>query len=129
MTTNVLFMCPHSAGRSLAAATYFRAAAARMELDVTIAVAGPEPDEVNMPHVAAALVDQGFAIGWEPRLISAADTAGAQVLVSIGCDHEDIPTDQPIAEWDVPLISQDLTGSLCAIHDHAEALAKQMLTA
>ncbi|MGI8658830.1 MAG: hypothetical protein ACR2K4_08735 [Candidatus Limnocylindria bacterium] len=34
MTTTVLFLCPHAAGKSLLAATYFRAAAVRSGLDV-----------------------------------------------------------------------------------------------
>ncbi len=126
MTTNVLFMCPHSAGKSLAAATYFRAAAARRGVDVSIAVAGPDPDEVNMPHVAAALIDQGFTIGWQPKLISVEDTSAADLLISIGCGHETIPGNAEITEWDVPLISQDLQGSLQAIHGHAESLAREL---
>ena len=126
MTMNVLFMCPHSAGKSLAAATYFRAAAARAGLDVSIAVAGPEPDEINMPSVTEALSAQGYTIGWNPRLVSPDDTAAADMMISIGCDHSTIPTEVDIVEWDVPLISQDLAGSLQAIHDRAEALVSQL---
>ena len=126
MTTTVLFMCPHSAGKSLAAATYFRAAAARTGLDVRITVAGPEPDQVNMPTVAGALADQGYTIGWEPELVTAEHTAQADLLVSIGCDHAAIPTTSDLVEWDVPLISKDLMGSLQAIHKHAEALAESL---
>lgn len=126
MPTKVLFLCPHSAGKSLAAATYFRSAAWRAGLDVEIAVAGPEPDEHNMPNVVDALAAQGYTIDWSPRLVSAADTADADHVVSIGCDHATIPTDQPITEWDVPLISADPVGSLNAIHDHCEALARDL---
>ncbi len=129
MTTNILFMCPHSAGKSLAAATYFRAAAARTGIDVRIAVAGPEPDQVNMPPVVGALADQGYTIGWEPELVTVDHTSQADVLVSIGCDHGSIPTTSEIIEWDVPLISQDLMGSLQAIHAHAETLAKSLASA
>ena len=122
----VLFMCPHSAGKSLAAATYFRAAAHRVGLDVEIAVAGPEPDAVNMPNVVEALTAQGYRIDWNPRLVSEHDTADAAHLISIGCDHAAIPTDAPVIEWDVPLISQDLSGSLQAIHQHCEDLAMKL---
>ncbi len=126
VSTKVLFMCPHSAGKSLAAATYFRAASSRLGLDVSIAVAGPEPDEVNMPPVVEALESQGFTIGWTPRLVDESDTSDAEILISIGCDHETIPGDREVAEWEVPLISQDLAGSLQAIHDNAEALAARL---
>lgn len=124
--TNVLFMCPHSAGKSLAAATYFRAAAARLGLDVSIEVAGPDPDEVNMPHVVEALTHQGYTIGWDPRLISEADTVKADVLISVGCEAENIPTSDPLVQWEVPLISVDPAGSLQAIHELAEQLATEL---
>lgn len=125
MTTNVLFMCPHSAGKSLAAATYFRAAAARSGLDVSIAIAGTDPDDVNMANVEAALTDQGHTIGWSPTLVTAEHTAAADLLVSVGCDHALIPTEEPITDWEVPMISEDLLASLRAIHEKAEALAQQ----
>ncbi len=126
MPTKILFMCPHSAGKSLAAATYFRSAAWRAELDVEIAVAGPEPDSKNMPHVVEALQAQGYNIDWTPRLVSAADVAEADHLISIGCEHKTIPTDRAITEWDAPLISVDSIASLNAIYDHCEALAKRL---
>lgn len=125
-TTRVLFVCPHAAGKSLLAATYFRAAAARAGLDVDIDVAGPEPDPVNMPDVQAALEAQGFAIGWQPRLVTAEDTAMADMIVSIGCDLAAIPTDREVLEWDAPMLSEDFAGSLRAIHEHAQALADAM---
>lgn len=123
MTTRVLFICPHAAGKSLLAATYFRAAAARHGLDVDLDVAGPDPDAVNMPTVTAALDAQGHAIGWTPRLVTEADTAGADVIVSVGCDRSAIPTDGPVTEWDVPMLSDDFNGAVQAIHTAAEAMA------
>ncbi len=130
MSLDVLFMCPHSAGKSLAAATYFRAAAARHGIDASIAIAGPDPDDVVMPTVAAALSDQGYTIGWSPKLVTSEDTASAEMMVSIGCDHAEIPTDDVIVEWaDVPSPSADLSGCLQAVHAHAEALAASLATA
>lgn len=126
MTTRVLFMCPHAAGKSLLAATYFRAAAARSGLDVSIAVAGPDPDQQNMPDVVAALEAQGHRIAWQPRLISAADTAQADLLVSVGCDPRTIPTSRTLTEWQVPALSRDFAGCMQSIHDHAEALADRL---
>jgi|GEM_PF-1656122 len=126
MTTSVLFMCPHAAAKSLASATYFRAAAARLGHDVTVNVAGPEPDNVPMPAMAAALKQQGFSIGWQPRKVTESDTAAADILVSVGCDHAAIPTDRHIREWNAPLPSQDLLGCLQAVHAQAEALAAEL---
>jgi protein-tyrosine-phosphatase len=123
MTTRVLFLCPHAAGKSLLAATYFRAAAARAGLDVAIAVAGPEPDDVNMAPVEAELESQGFRIGWQPKLVADIDVEAADIVVSIGCDHASIPGTPDITEWDVPTLSDDFAGSVRAIHTRAEALA------
>lgn len=126
MTTRVLFMCPHAAGKSLLAATYFRAAAARAGLDVSINVAGPEPDARNMPNVQAALESQGYTISWEPKLVSREDTDNADLLVSVGCDHKAIPTHKTVTEWSVPMLSDDFSGSMNAIYEHAEALAAEL---
>ncbi|MEO5985549.1 MAG: hypothetical protein ABIW50_00695 [Candidatus Limnocylindria bacterium] len=120
MTTTVLFLCPHAAGKSLIAATYFQAAVVRSGLDVLIDVAGPEPDEKNIPAVVAALEAQGYEVGWEPRLVTAHDADRADIIVSIGCDRSAIPTSQTVTEWQVPLLSEDLSGSMRAIHERAE---------
>lgn len=128
MTTTVLFLCPHAAGKSLLAATYFRAAAGRRGLDVNIEVAGPEPDPVNMPGVASALETQGYTIDWQPRPVESADVESADVVVSIGCDHSAIPEGRPITEWDVPLLSEDFAGSMEGIHRNAEDLALTLAT-
>ena len=126
MSTRVLFLCPHSAGKSLAAATYFRSAAIRAGLDVELDVAGPDPDADNMSNVTEALRAQGYTIDWNPRLVTAADTEAADLVVSVGCELATIPTDGPVTEWDVPMLSEDFDGSMEAIHRKAEALAADM---
>lgn len=124
--TRVLFLCPHAAGKSLAGATYFRAAAERLGLEAEIDVAGPEPDERNIPAVVEALEADGHAIAWQPRRVAGSDAERADVIVSIGCKRDSIPTDLPILEWEVPLLSEDLPGSLRAIREHAEELAVRL---
>jgi len=121
--TRVLFLCPHSAGKSLLAATYFRAAAARHGLDVELDVAGPEPDAFNMPNVQDALEAQGHQISWRPKLVTTEHTAAADVIVSVGCPLDSIPTDRPVTEWHVPQLSEDFAGSVQAIHTAAEEMA------
>jgi len=124
--TRVLFMCPHAAGKSLFAATYFRAAAARLGVDAVAAVAGPEPDAGNMANVVEAIEDQGFAVGFHPKLVDASDTEDADILISIGCDVASIPTDKAIEAWDVPMLSDDFDGAMVAIHGRAEQLAASL---
>lgn len=129
MTTRVLFVCPHAAGKSLMAATYFRAAAARRGLDVAVDLAGPEPDPHNMENVEAALTAQGFSIGFSPRLIQASDVDLADAVVSVGCPAEQIPSTGPSQSWDVPQLSEDFAGSMQQIYASAESLAADMASA
>lgn len=128
MTIHVLFLCPHAAGKSVLAATYFTAAAARVGLDSTADVAGPEPEDDLGPRVRQALHDQGFIEQWQPRLVNEQDTASADMIVNIGCDRSTIPTDKTIIEWDVPLLRDDFQGSMAAIHQLAEILARDLRT-
>lgn len=126
MTTNVLFLCPHAAGKSLLAATYFRAAAARSGLDVNIDLAGPDPDAVSMANVVKALEDQGHRHDWNPKLVTDAETKAADLIVNIGCEHGDIPTDGEMVDWSVPMLSDDFAGAVQAIHSRANELAEEL---
>lgn len=119
-------MCPHSAGKSLTAATYFRAAARRTGLDVEIDVAGPDPDPHNIPRVQQALESQGFTIGWNPRKVAAADTASADLVISIGCDPSALPPTDDLVEWDVPMLSEDFDAAMNAIHAEVQALVESL---
>jgi protein-tyrosine-phosphatase len=126
MTTKVLFLCPHSAGKSVLAATYFRAATRRLGVDAEASVAGTEPDREVMPNVSAALAAQGFVESWQPRLVTAAEIDAADVIVNIGCVHADLPTDRRVTDWDVPLLSENFVGSMAALHERAESLAREL---
>lgn len=126
MSNRILFMCPHAAGKSLAAAAYFRAAAADAGVDASIDVAGPDPDDGNMPQVVAALEAQGLEIAWQPQLVTADHVEAADIVVSIGCELADIPASARARQWDTPLISQDLEGALAAIQGHVRRLVDEL---
>ena len=126
MTTRVLFLCPHAAGKSVLAATYFTAAAARLGLDATADVAGPEPEADLGPRVRQALRDQGFIERWHPRLVNQHDVGAADTIINIGCDRSAIPTDKTVIEWDVPLLTDDFAGSMAALHALVEDLARTL---
>jgi protein-tyrosine-phosphatase len=125
MTIHVLFLCPHSAGKSILAATYFRSAAARLGLDADAGVAGTDPDDEVMPNVRAAIEAQGFSVTDAPRLVSPGDLDRADIVVSIGCDHHAVPAES-IVEWDVPMLNDDFGASMQAIHEHVESLATRL---
>lgn len=128
MPTNVLFLCPHAAGKSILGATYLRAATARMGVEVTVSTAGTDPDDEVMPSVRAALEAQGFVVDALPRIVSDAQIEAADMIVSIGCEHDEIPTQKPITEWTVPMLSEDFPAAVKAIHSKAEDLAKLLVS-
>ncbi len=129
MTTTVLFLCPHAAGKSILGATYLRAAGARLGVDVTVTTAGTDPDAEVMPIVRSALTTQGFVVDMQPRLVNQVDTADADIIISIGCEHTEVPTDKSIIEWNVPLLSEDFSGAVQVIHTKAEQFARTLLRA
>ena len=129
MTTIVLFLCPHAAGKSILGATYLRAASARLGVDVTVTTAGTDPDAQVMPTVHTALTAQGFLVDMQPRLVGEADTARADIIISIGCEHAKVPTAKSIIEWNVPMLSEDFAGAVQAIHAKAEQFARTLLRA
>lgn len=129
MPTRVLFTCPHAAGKSLVAATYFSAAATRLSVDIEINVAGPEPDEYNIPIVETALRRQGLPIAFHPQLITPDLVADADLVVSLGVDPGLFSNGTTVVSWVVPNISDDLGGSMNAIHECAEALAHEIAAA
>jgi hypothetical protein len=75
------------------------------------------------------LTAQGFVVDMQPLLVSAADTKAADIIISIGCEHAEVPTDKSIVEWDVPLLSEDFPGAVQAIHTKAEQFARTLLRA
>lgn len=129
MATHVLFVCPKASGTGLLAATYFQAAAVRAALDIHVEVAGTEPDIRNDARVEQALERQGYSIGWSPRLVTAFDLSAADLIVSLGCDHEALPTDKTIIEWPVAKLDEAFDSCVNAIHDRAEALAAEVAAA
>ncbi len=93
---------------------------------MTVTTAGTDPDSEIMPTVHSALSAQGFLVDMQPRLVSEADTAAADIIISIGCEHAEVPTDKAIIEWNVPLLSEDFSGAVQAIHTKAEQFARTL---
>lgn len=109
--TTILFLCPHGAAKSVIAANLCRRLAQERSVEVEVAFAGTEPDETIAPAVAARLIAEGFDLtGQQPRLVSAADLAAADRIVSLGCDIEpQLPVGANYIRWnDVPPPSQNL---------------------
>lgn len=124
MTKIVLFMCPHSAAKSVLAASYFNRTAEARGLDIRAEFAGTEPDDEISPNVLAMLARDGFdAPVHGPRLVSADELAAAARIVSMGCEVEAAN----VIHWrDVPPVSVDAEVAAQAIREYVEALIGEL---
>ena len=121
---NVLFLCEHGGAKSVIAASLFNRLAAERGLPfvATAAAAGDPYDAVPKP-VGDYLRGEGFDVGeLEPHHAAPEEIGAAERIIAIGCD---VPGAH--ARWDdVPAASEDLQGSVAAIHRHVEALAEDL---
>jgi protein-tyrosine-phosphatase len=127
--TQVLFMCPHGAAKSVLASAYFRRLAKERGLNVIVDAAGTEPDPAVAPAVAAHLAKQGYPVPSEkPRLVTPDDLGKADVVISLGCDLTRSPKPAgTLVKWDdVPAPSEDFAGADDAIRRHVAALVDQL---
>ncbi len=102
MTSQVIFACVHSAGRSQMSAAFFNAAADPAR---AIAVsAGTEPATRVHPEVVDVMREVGMDIsGAKPTLLTDDLAKGATLLVTMGCG-ESCPVVPGLerADWDLP---------------------------
>ena len=134
MSTHILFLCPHAAAKSLLAASYLRQAVAQHKLAVEVDSAGTEPDEQAAPLVVEMLRGEGIDVSaHQPRPVSAADLRRADRIISLGCIGEELDAIEPgistrLETWgDVPMMSQNPSGSRAAIRAHIDQLVKELL--
>jgi protein-tyrosine-phosphatase len=128
---SVLFVCLHGAAKSVLAAADFRKLAAERGLTVTADAAGTEPDPAIAPGVVAALRAEGVELGQaRPRRVTAADTAGADRVVTFGCELGDAtPAAVRVERWDdVPAVSENLPLARAAIRRHLDRLLDECET-
>jgi protein-tyrosine-phosphatase len=121
----ILFVCLHGAAKSILAEADFRRLAAERGLELSADSAGTEPDPEIAPGVVQALLSEGVDVrDRKPRKITRRDVAGADRVVTFGCDLGDAvaPTAR-IEHWtDVPAVSDDLPAARAAIRRHLERL-------
>jgi protein-tyrosine-phosphatase len=123
----VLFVCPHGVAKSVMAMALFQQQAQRLQLPHRALARGLEPDPAVWPGVIAQLQQDGMDVStYQPQRLTAADLAGAQHIITLGCA---LPADLPLppgaihTDWsDVPLASQDLPDAYAAIQRHVAAL-------
>jgi arsenate reductase len=129
MTQSILFLCPHSAAKSVIAAAYCQQLASQYGLDLNISFAGTEPDETLSPAVVARLHSEGLDVSHQsPRIVTQQDLIQADWIVSMGCNIGDLaPPGKKIEQWnDVPPPGQDMNGACQSIQDHMVSLFQGM---
>jgi len=129
MTETILFLCPHHAAKSVIAEAYFNRLVQQYGLPVRGDSAGTEPDRAVAPRVVEMLRQENIDVSnHQPRLVTQAELAHAQRIISMGCTAEElgIPPER-IEQWtDVPPVSQDPSGARNAILAHVESLVAQL---
>jgi protein-tyrosine-phosphatase len=128
MTPTILFLCPHSAAKSVLAAAYCRQLLWQQGLDWGVEFAGTEPDEVISSAVANLLAAEGFDLaGYRPRLVTFEQLNNAFYVVSLGCNPADLRPRNAIEQWDdIPPTSQDLTAARNLIYGRVEQLVHHL---
>jgi arsenate reductase len=128
--TQVLFMCPHGAAKSVLASAYFTQLARERGLRVRVEAAGADPDPVVAASVREHLARQGYPspIG-APRRVTAADLTEADIVISLGCDVGTLPgpVRGTLRQWDdVPGPSEHLAEADAAIRARVLALIDEL---
>jgi protein-tyrosine-phosphatase len=83
MTTTVLFVCVHNAGRSQMAAGYLQALAGDR---VTVLSAGTEPKNEINPSAIAAMAEEGIDIANNaPKVLTTEAAKESDYVITMGC--------------------------------------------
>lgn len=130
--TTILFLCPHGGAKSLVAACYFNRRVRELSLPYEGVAAAAEDPYKSVPEpVAELLKREGLDVrSFKPRSATDRDLRSAGRTISIGCDIGKLDHGaQSIESWDdVPMMSENLEGSVESIRSHIEQLIEQLHT-
>jgi protein-tyrosine-phosphatase len=128
--TNVLFLCPHGAAKSVLGSAYFQRVADERGLKVRVDAAGIDPQEALSPVVVKHLREKGYVVPvTKPRAVTRRDVESADVVVSMGCDLTKVPVgSEKLRKWDdVPGPSENLKEADEVIRRRVNALVDELL--
>ena len=95
-----------------------------------VLTAGTHPDPQVAPVVATHLAKNGYDVPVsKPRLVTAADVAAADVVISLGCDLGDVSVPKTkLVEWnDVPGPGENFAAADAAIRQRVIALVDELM--
>src|SRR3954462_1885795 len=104
-TPSIVFVCEHSAAKSVVATAYFNKLAAERGLPFRATFRGTSPQDELSVRAVAGLKADGLAVpSGKPSAITDADVAGATHIFAIGCNFPDkAQRSGKAADWsDVP---------------------------
>lgn len=130
MSDKILFLCPHSAAKSVIAAAYCKQLGERYGFDMAVDFAGTEPDDAVSLEVVEKLRAEGIDVPDQlPRLVTEKDLAEADWVFNMGCDLEGLaPPRTQVVHWpDVPSPSQDLDKTAKNIWDHLDRFFERLI--
>jgi arsenate reductase len=131
--TQVLFMCPHGAAKSVLASAYFTQVARERGLRVRVDAVGTDPDPAVAAIVKDHLTRKGYVLPIStPRRVTAADLADADIVISLGCDVATLPgpVRGTLRQWDeVPGPGEHLAEADAAIRARVVALIEELASA
>jgi arsenate reductase len=93
----IVFVCAHNAGKSRVAEAYLKEIAGdRFE----VSSAGTTPADSPNPAAVEALAEKGLPLRDGPGVaLSPDEAAGADVVVTFGCDVDDIAPGANVEDW------------------------------
>ncbi len=125
--TTVLFMCPHNAAKSVAAAALVSAEASAAGLDLVVTTAGTHPDPEVLPVVRAYLEDRELPGGDTiPRRVSENELTSADIVINIGCSQDDLPVSRPMRAWAVRNFSDNPADAFADLERHSASLVQEL---
>jgi arsenate reductase len=127
--TSVAFVCLHGSAKSLIAAEYFNRLAREHGLDFKATTSGPEPDADVPSNVIDGLRSHAIDVrGYRPTLISAADLADADLIVSFACDAGmRLAPGKAVERWDeCPAVSDDFETAWQFITSRVDRLFRRL---
>lgn len=127
MTTNVLFLCPHGAAKSTAAAAFLARESEQRGLDLLIQTAGTNPDPEVNPIVAERLAAENLPAGQRPRGVSQEDLINVDVIINIGCDIPELVGDGRVVDWSIPNFSVDAATAFASIETELQKLVNALV--
>ena len=118
---SIISLCQHGGAKSVIAAALFNAAGLETP---ALALAGEDPYDAVPPPVIEMLAREGIDVSaFTPRQLTAADSAAASRIITIGCPLEG----RHVESWDdVPMVSEEPEQALATIRRHVDALLAEL---